>query len=217
MIPRIVYIVIYLSGFASLGYELCWIRKGALLIGATPQALSIVVAVFFGGLAVGAYLSGQFSRRIGNPLLWYGILECAVGLTAAATPSLFGSAGEFSAQAYKWAETGQALYLLVRSALVAAVILPTCVLIGGTLPLLCQFSIYNRQADNRIAAGILYAVNSLGAFFGCMLCGLWFIPILGIDSAIWLNASISFAIGAGVVLASRTVTVPSLPACASPL
>ncbi|HIJ87031.1 MAG TPA: hypothetical protein HPP97_05015 [Desulfuromonadales bacterium] len=206
-----------MSGFASLGYELCWIRKGALMIGATPQALSIVVAVFFGGLAAGACLSGQLSRRVGTPLLWYGILECAIGVMAAATPALFGFAGEVSAHACQWAGSGQVLQLLVRSALVAAVILPTCVLIGATLPLLCQYTIYTRGADTRVAAGILYAVNTIGAFSGCMLCGLWLIPLLGIDAAIWLNASISFAAGAVVVLVSRTIPVECLSAHASPL
>ena len=215
MIPRIVYLVVFLSGFASLGYELCWIRKGALLIGATPQSLSIVVAVFFGGLAAGAYLFGQLSTRSSNPLLLYGILECAIGLMAAATPVLFGFAGTVSAYVYQWAGINQALHLLVRSALVAAVILPTCLLVGGALPLLCQFSIYSRQADIRFAAGILYAVNTLGAFFGCMLCGLWFIPLLGIDAAIWLNASISFAVGAGIILVSRTFSAPSLSGSAA--
>ncbi|MFZ4856617.1 MAG: hypothetical protein ACOYL3_09495 [Desulfuromonadaceae bacterium] len=217
MIPRIVYLVIFLSGFASLGYEICWIRKGVLLIGATPRALSIVVAVFFCGLAAGAYLSGLLSRRVGNPLLWYGILECVIGLMAAATPALFSSAGEVSAWAYQWAGTSQGLHLLVRSALVAAVILPACLMIGGTLPLLCQFSINIRQADNRVAAGILYTVNTFGAFLGCMLCGIWFIPLPGIDAAILLNASISFAVGTGVILASRAIAVPPLPVTALPL
>lgn len=216
MIPRLVYSVIFLSGFASLGYELCWIRKGALLVGATPQALSIVVAVFFGGLAAGAYLFGHLSRCAGNPLLWYGMLECTIGLMAAATPALFGSVRELSAQSYQWAGSSQALQLLARSALVAAVILPTCVLIGGTLPLLCQFSIYTRKADIRTAAGILYAVNTCGAFLGCMLCGLWFLPGLGIDAAIWLNASISFAIGAGIIFAAKTAPARYLSGSAVP-
>lgn len=217
MIPRFVYLVIFLSGFASLGYELCWFRKGALLIGATPQALSIVVAVFFGGLAAGAYLSGRLCRRAGNPLLWYGILECAIGVMAAATPALFSAAGNISAQAYQWAGAGQGLHLLVRSALVAAVILPSCVLIGGTLPLLCQFSIYTRQGNIRSAAGILYAVNTCGAFFGCMLCGLLFIPLLGIDTAIWFNAAINGATGVGVMLLSRAISAPSLASSPAPV
>jgi spermidine synthase len=207
LIPRIVYLVIFLSGFASLGYELCWIRKGALLIGATPQALSIVVAVFFGGLAIGAYLFGRFSKRTGNPLLWYGIIECATGIIAATTPVLFGRAGEVSAFFYQWAGSSLALQFLMRSMLVGALILPACVLMGGTLPLICQFSINNRQADLRFAAGFLYALNTAGAFFGCMLCGIMFIPWWGIDAAIWINAAVSFAVGAGVISLSKHYNV----------
>jgi len=214
LIPRIVYLAILLSGFASLGYELCWIRKGALLIGATPQALSSVVAVFFGGMAVGAYLFGLFSKRTKNPLLWYGIIECAVAVMAAITPMLFRLAGEASSLAYQWAGTSQTLHLLARSALVAAIILPSCVLIGGTLPLLCQFFVNYRQADIRFAAGKLYAVNTAGAFLGCMLCGIWFIPAWGIDAAIWFNAMLSFIAGAAVILLSKTVS--SSPIDASP-
>ena len=206
MIPSIIYSAILLSGFASLGYELCWIRKGALLIGATPQALSSVVAVFFGGMAVGAYLFGRLSKRAKNPLRWYGIIECAVAVMAAITPILFEIAGEASALVYKWAGTSQALHLLARSALVAALIFPSCVLIGGTLPLLCQFFVNNRGADARFAAGRLYAVNTAGAFFGCMLCGIWFIPTWGINVAIWCNALLSFIAGAAVILLSITMS-----------
>lgn len=214
MIPRIVYLAILLSGFASLGYELCWIRKGALLIGATPQALSSVVAVFFGGMAVGAYLFGLFSKRTKNPLLWYGIIECTVAVMAAITPILFGLAGEASSLAYQWAGNSQTLHLLARSALVTVLILPSCILIGGTLPLLCQFFVNYRQADIRFAAGKLYAVNTAGAFLGCMLCGVWFIPAWGIDAAIWFNAMLSFIAGAVVILLSKIVS--SSPIDASP-
>ena len=210
MISRIIYIAILLSGFASLGYELCWIRKGALLIGATPQALSIVVAVFFGGMTVGAYLFGVFSKRTDNPLLWYGIIECAIAVMAAVTPVLFGLAGDASALAYQWAGTSQTLQLLTRSMLVAVLIAPACILIGGTLPLLCQFFVNNRQADIRFAPGRLYAVNTAGAFFGCMLCGIWFIPIWGIDTAIRFNALLSFTAGAVVILLSKSISISAV-------
>lgn len=217
MIPRFVYLAIFLSGFASLGYELCWIRKGALLIGATPQALSIVVAVFFGGMAAGAYLFGHFSKRTADPLLWYGIFECVIGLLAATTPALFGLAGETSALSSHWAGGSQTLHLLVRSLLVAVLVFPASMLIGGTLPLLCQFSINNRGADIRFAAGLLYAVNTIGAFFGCMLCGVWLIPYWGTDAAIWFNASLNFAVGAGVIRFSRAVTAPASPQASPPV
>lgn len=217
MIPRFVYLAIFLSGFASLGYELSWIRKGSLLIGATPQALSSVVAVFFGGMAGGAYLFGLFSKRTRTPLLWYGILECAIGVMAAITPLLFSSAGDLVPFVSQLAGTSQTLHLLFRSALVALIILPSCIFMGGTLPLLCQFAINYRQADIRYAAGALYAVNTIGAFLGCMLCGILFIPYWGMNAAIWFNSVLSFAAGAGVILiswkfsASLPLVTPSTP------
>ena len=214
LIPGIIYCAILLSGFASLGYELCWIRKGALLIGATPQALSSIVAVFFGGMAVGAYLFGLLSKRTKNPLLWYGIIECTVGVMAASTPILFAIAGESSALVNQLSGTSQSLQLIARSALVAALIFPSCVLIGGTLPLLYQFFVNNRGADVRFAAGKLYAVNTAGAFFGCMLCGIWFIPLWGINASIRFNALLSFIAGAAVIMLSKTL--PSSPADNSP-
>ena len=194
-LPRIVYFAIFLSGFASLGYELCWIRKGSLLIGATPQALSIVVAVFFGGLAAGAYLFGLISKRTDNPLLWYGILECSIGIIAAITPFFFDHARDVYTAAYQWSGTSQTLQIVARSSLVAALIFPACALMGGTLPLLCQFFVNNKLAHSRYAAGILYAVNTSGAFMGCMLCGIWFIPFWGINTAIWFNSLLSLFAG----------------------
>lgn len=216
MIPYLIYAAIFLSGFASLGYELCWIRKGALLIGATPHTLSIVVAVFFAGLAAGAYLFGLLSRRTKHSLLLYGILECAIGILAAFTPDFFSRAQEAYVLAYQWTGPSQAFHILFRSGLVAALIFPPALLMGGTLPLLCQFSIHDRQANIRIAAGILYALNTAGAFVGCMLCGIYFIPFWGIDRAIWFNSFLSVAVGMGVMVFSRKLTAPPPAVTARP-
>jgi hypothetical protein len=41
-------------------------------------------------MVCGAYMFGHFSKRMLNPLLWYGILECGAGLLAAVAPLLFG-------------------------------------------------------------------------------------------------------------------------------
>ncbi len=204
MLARIVFIAIFLSGFSSLAYELCWIRKGSLLIGASPQALSVVIAVFFGGLAVGAYLFGLISRRTNNTLLWYGFLECSIGLMTATTPMLFGHAGEVYAVAYQWAGENQMLHILVRSLLVAVLIFPPCALMGGTLPLLCQFFVNNKYVNLRYVAGTLYATNTAGAFTGCMLSGFWFIPRWGIDATIWFNALLSLSVGGVCILLHYT-------------
>ncbi|HIJ81736.1 MAG TPA: fused MFS/spermidine synthase [Desulfuromonadales bacterium] len=228
MLPRIIYLTVFLSGFTSLAYELCWIRKGALLIGASPQALSCVVAVFFGGLAAGAYLFGGFSKKTNRALLWYGIFECSIGVLAAATPFLFAVAADVYSVAYQSVGSNQLLHILARSSVVALLIFPPCFLMGGTLPLLCQFFVTNRYATIRYAAGILYAINTAGAFTGCMLSGMWLIPYQGISTTIWLNALLSLMAGGVCIFvhcfrrppepfpAVSTGDTPSDPSPASP-
>ena len=56
------------SGFFSLIYEICWIRKSALIFGSTTFALSTVIAVFFGGMAIGNFIFASIAFRTKKPL-----------------------------------------------------------------------------------------------------------------------------------------------------
>ena len=48
------------SGCAALIYEVVWLRQISLVMGHTVYALSAVLTVFLGGLALGAYLGGRW-------------------------------------------------------------------------------------------------------------------------------------------------------------
>src|SRR5262245_36571910 len=65
----------FLSGAAGLIAEVCWIRRAALAFGSTTHAVSTVLAVFFGGLAIGSVLFGERSQRSQRPLRTYALLE----------------------------------------------------------------------------------------------------------------------------------------------
>ncbi len=56
------------SGGCGLAYEIVWVRQLTLVAGATTPAVSIVLAVFMGGLALGARLLGPRADRSRNPL-----------------------------------------------------------------------------------------------------------------------------------------------------
>ena len=79
----------FMSGFLALIYEICWIRKASLVFGNTTLAVSTVVAVFFGGLAIGSYLFGKRTRHQLTPLKTYAKLEIWIGILAALTPVFF--------------------------------------------------------------------------------------------------------------------------------
>ena len=64
-----------LSGFSGLAYELLWTRLLSLTFGSTTLSFSTVVAVFFGGLALGAWGAGRVLNRIRRPIQAYVVIE----------------------------------------------------------------------------------------------------------------------------------------------
>jgi len=85
----------FISGFVGLVYEICWIRKASLAFGATTFAVSTVIAVFFGGLAVGSYVFGRYSQKTLRPLRVYALLEVGLGVMDLLSPSAFVWADKF--------------------------------------------------------------------------------------------------------------------------
>ena len=68
-----------LSGALGLGYQLVWIRKAALIVGASQIALATVLTSFFLGLGLGSIAVGRYLRsRRWSPLFVYGLFEAAM-------------------------------------------------------------------------------------------------------------------------------------------
>ena len=61
----------FLSGAASLMAQVVWLRYLALTFGNTTQAAATLLAVFMGGLGLGAFLFGRLADRWRRPLLAY--------------------------------------------------------------------------------------------------------------------------------------------------
>src|SRR6266850_950837 len=76
------YLVFIASGFAGLIYESIWTHYLKLFLGHAAYAQSLVLAVFMGAMAAGAWLCGRFSGRLQNPLRVYALVEALVGVLA---------------------------------------------------------------------------------------------------------------------------------------
>src|ERR671912_1356982 len=87
----VLYGIFFVSGFCGLIYESIWSHYLKLLLGHASYAQAVVLVVFVGGLALGAWLTGRFSERIRRPILWYALIEAAVAVTAFAFQGLFES------------------------------------------------------------------------------------------------------------------------------
>ncbi len=190
---------LFLSGAASLFYEVCWIRKAGLFFGSTTFALATVLAVFFLGLAVGSALAGRLSTSLHRPLRIYGIVELAIAVLGLASNALLDVADDGYGMLYRWADGSAPWIALARLGLVAAVILVPTVLMGTTVPLLAR-AIIRRHRSLGFAAGGLYGINALGAATGAALAGFVTLPVLGLAATIYLGGGLNVLCGVAVLL-----------------
>ena len=78
----------FLSGMCALVYQIMWMRHLRLIFGASTAASAAVIAIFMGGLGLGAAWLGKRADRVRTPLHTYGNLELGVAAFAAVTPGL---------------------------------------------------------------------------------------------------------------------------------
>ncbi|MBI2104171.1 MAG: fused MFS/spermidine synthase [Candidatus Omnitrophica bacterium] len=194
---RNVHLCYFLSGALGLAYQILWLRKLLLVFGSTVHAVSTVLTVFFGGLALGSWLFGRLIDRprwTGTGLRWYAALEVGVGLCAFATLPLFEAMQRLYLPAYQ--ASGFSPAILMGGAFVcsAAILLVPTTLLGGTFPVLSRFLI--RSSEGRgPAIATLYAVNTAGAMAGTLLVYFVGLPVLGMFRTLLCAGILNVGIG----------------------
>src|SRR3990167_5731835 len=83
------FFVFTLSGFAGLIYELIWTNYLKLFLGHAAYAQTLVLIIFMGGMAIGAWIAGQTTARIKRLFLAYIIVEIFIGIAGIAFDPLF--------------------------------------------------------------------------------------------------------------------------------
>lgn len=202
----VLFLLFFLSGAASLIYEVVWMRDLTLIIGATTYAVATILSTFMGGLALGALLFGRWADRFSRPLLIYALLEVGIGLYALVIPSLFGAARTLYVLLYGLDLSHPSLSF-TRALLAGLVLLPPTVLMGGTLPVLASFLIRRRGEIGR-SVGLLYFVNTAGAVVGCTLAGFLLIEHLGLLGTTRIAAATNFTLAVIAVAVDRILRQP---------
>ena len=85
-----------LSGVGGLVYEVLWSRYLALYVGHSAYAQVLVLAVYLGGMAVGAISISDVSKRVREPLRWYAGAEVVLALFGLAFHTVFVAATDWT-------------------------------------------------------------------------------------------------------------------------
>ena len=191
---KLIIIIFGLSGMTALIYEIVWIRPLSLIFGTTIFAVSIIVAAFLSGLALGSWLAGRNIDKLENPLKYYGFIEIGIGLFGLLLISLFTILPSFYLDIYHLTFPNFSLFFAFQFILAFSLILIPTTLMGATMPIILKSYSRDYQKMGR-DIGRLYSVNNIGAVLGTIAAGFLLIPFLGIQSSIMVAATINIAIG----------------------
>ena len=206
---RILLLLFFLSGASSLIFETIFTRLLTYTFGNTAYAVSTVLAAFLGGLALGAFLTGQWVDRRAPSLWIYGTLELLVAVYCLFIPRLFAGMTQLYLGLYHRLQLGAGGLTVLRFALAALVILLPSMLMGASLPALARYvaavsETFEREVDR------LYGWNTLGAATGTLASTFLLISVWGIAGALGIACGINFAVFAAVVLLSRRAPAASI-------
>ncbi len=188
----LLYVLFFLSGFTGLVYEISWSRILSTVLGNTSLAITVVVSIFLGGLALGSFVAPRISLFRSHPLRTYAVLEFFVASYSACTPWLGGWVDQIYGHAYAGVASQFWLSVLLKASITALLFLLPAVAMGATLPVLVRSF---AEDQRRHSAAFLYGINTAGAVLGTLLCGYILLPHLGIKTTIVSTAFLNLAIG----------------------
>jgi spermidine synthase len=192
---QILYLLLFLSGLAGLGYEIVWTRMLSATLGHEIIAVLAVVSAFFSGLALGSWTLDRPLSVAKKPGRWYAGLEVAIGLWALVLSFTFPWANRLAADLMGF-DPGAWRHWAAAFLFPFFILLPATFAMGGTLPAMER--LFARMRREQGVVGGLYAANTFGAMAGTLSATFWIIPSLGFKSTQLILAGVNFVCGGGM-------------------
>lgn len=178
------------SGFAGLGLEVVLLAGFQIVQGSLYRELSLIVTVFLGGAALGAWAA---LRQRGSASLWFLRLEVLLTVVAyLVAPALSGLHGLTLPASLDWAVPAAFAALNgVVGFLVGAQFQPAVAWLtaGG--------------GSEAAAAGRLYALDVLGACLGAVVVAVFVLPATGLAGACYLLGTLKLTTALAVAVRRR--------------
>src|SRR5262252_3480697 len=211
--------IFVVSGFTGLIYESIWSHYLKLFLGHAAYAQTLLLAIFMGGMALGAWLVARYCGRL-RQLLWgYLLIEALIGVLGILFHRVFVAATDFSFATVIPALPAGLAINLYKWSLAALLVLPQSVLLGMTFPLISGGIIRRWPERAGETLSILYFTNSLGGAIGVLVSGFVLIGMVGLPGTILAAGLLNMALAMGVWLVVRRQAEPTValdPASAQP-
>lgn len=197
------FLIFTVSGFSGLIYESIWTHYLKLFLGHAAYAQTLVLAIFMGGMAIGAGICGQYGSRWKNLLLGYAITEGLIGICALLFHPVFTNVTELVLTRVLPSLTDEANVAIAKWSIATLLILPQSILLGMTFPMMTGGILRRFPANAGRSIATLYFLNSLGGAFGILVSGFWLIKWVGLPGTIGIAGALNLVLAGVVIILSR--------------
>lgn len=204
--------VIFLSGAASMIYQVGWTRLVSLLVGSSTYAFTTILVAFLLGLALGGVCFGMVSERSRHPMLLLAIIQAGVACFVWLSSPLMDRAHLVIFEAYLlWGDQFWGFQAAEFLVVILVAFIPTF-LLGATFPVAIRVDLDQRRQTSR-SVGDLYASNTLGTILGAGGTGFFLLahPAIGVQKSLMIGAAANL-VAAGLALGAVCKRRPSLVA-----
>lgn len=189
----LIYPFFFLSGAASLIYEILWTRQFIPVFGNSSYAITVVLAAFMAGLGLGSWLFGRYADRHRNRLLLYSIIEAGIALNAFIIPLILNLLKKIMPIFFSSLAESILLMSFIRLVFSFMILFLPSFLIGGTLPVLSRYCVDELKfVSHRLS--LLYGLNTLGAAVGVFTAGFFLIETFGLSGTNYVAIALNLFI-----------------------
>jgi spermidine synthase len=193
------------AGFAALACEVAWSRALILVLGSSVYAVTIVLATFLAGLALGGMAIGRAADRTEQRWQLFAVVEMGIGFLVLLSVVLLGRLPVLYLDLF-WSLSGagfaaiQALTLLLSGLIV---LLPA-LLMGAAFPIASRLALAGRSSLGE-GLGKLYFANTLGGIAGSVAAGFVLVPRLGTRGTLEAAAVLFLLVGMYALFQERSL------------
>lgn len=209
---KVLMVLFALSGFSGLIYENTWSYYLKLFLGHAAYAQTLVLAIFMGGMAIGAWTSARYSTRWSNALRAYAITEGIIGVFGLVFHPTFEWTTDLAYSTVLPSLGNPLAVTLVKWSLSTILILPQSILLGMTFPLMSVGLLRRSMQSSGATIAGLYFFNSFGAAIGGLASGFWLVVKVGLPGTMLAAALLNVAIALAVWLIARPLDDEAEPA-----
>src|SRR5208282_1860362 len=196
------------SGFCGLVYEVVWLRLAMASFGVTTALTSIVLSAFMAGLGLGSWGAGRLTRSLldGNgprALRIYAVAELLVGVSSFAVPFELRLGRQILLHLRNFGGWQSAGYYVAAGIWIAFALVPWCVCMGSTFPLLMAVIRKTNRAASEHSFSYLYLANVLGALIGTLASAFILIELVGFRGTLFVAGCFNAILAIAALALSR--------------